>query len=139
MRVSALEGAHKLSSTAIPAAARRVIVSSPRPIAGFAPVVLVLHSLGGLRFSVRPGPATGRCRVRSPCLNPLAAPCTLLLLPERRADLQIVHQKFRRCESSLAMRGRCDDQYHVLSGNQPAVAVDDRDAKQRPARLRLDR
>src|SRR6476659_2427121 len=73
--------------------------------AGFAPVVV--HSLfGGLRFSSGLLPAFGGGVIDLPRLDPVRAARTLFLFPERRARLEIVHQKFRGRESRLAMRRR---------------------------------
>ncbi len=58
------------------------------------------------------------------------------LLPERRAGFQIIHEKFRSRERRLAMARRRDHQHDVLARRDAAVAVDDSDAKERPARSR---
>src|SRR6185312_893441 len=82
-------------------------------------------------------PALGRSIVGGLRIHPVCRIRGLDLFPERRARLQVVHQKFRRGESSRAMRRGGDHQNDRLARRETAVAMDDRDAHQRPARERL--
>src|SRR4051794_37486146 len=97
IRVSADAPAHTARNAA-KAAVQRIIVPSPSSVAGFAPVV-VRSLFGGLRFSSRFLPAFDGGVIGLPRLDPIHGARTLFLLPERRAGLEVVHQKFGGSES----------------------------------------
>ncbi len=128
--------ASALGAAAAPRAAATADHRSSPTQRRLSPVIVIrIHSAASglaLRSSAR------RPRLSaSSCLDPVGTPGALFLLPERRAGLQIVHQKFRRRESGLAMRRRGRDQHDIVARNQPPIAVDHRDAEQRPARARF--
>src|SRR5262249_41973226 len=79
------------------------------------------------------GPAFGGGIVGLLRLDPALAAGAFHLLPERRAGLEIVHQKLGSREGVAAMRRRRDDEHDVLARRDPSIAVDHRDAEQRPA------
>src|SRR5688572_17041556 len=66
-----------------------------------------------------------------------AAVGEVLALPERRPGLQEIHQESGGLEGSAAMLGGGRDEDDVLAGGDPAEAMEDGDALQRPAALGL--
>src|SRR5262245_15977821 len=82
-------------------------------------------------------PARGRGVVARFGLDPARAGRSVLALPERRARLEIVHEKARRLERGLAMLRRRDDENDIVAGLERAVTVHDEARLKREARARL--
>ncbi len=61
----------------------------------------------------------------------------MLLLPEGRPALHVVHQEAGRLEGGVTVLRGDDDQDDVVAGGDPAVAMDHGDGGERPARRRL--
>src|SRR5262249_57389222 len=57
------------------------------------------------------------------------------LLPERRTGLEVIHQELGGSESVLPVGGGGDDEDDIFARLEPAIAVDDGDAEERPAPL----
>src|ERR1700761_7764192 len=79
-------------------------------------------------------PAFGGSVVGRLGVDPGLAARLLDLLPEWRAGLQIIHQELGGGEGGLAVARRGRHQHNRLPRRDPAEAVNDGDAKQRPAR-----
>src|SRR5581483_8435925 len=80
------------------------------------------------------GPARRRLRVAFARLDPtLLAAGTLLLLPEGRPGLEVVHQELGGGKGGLAVRRGRDHQHDVVAGQEPADTVHDQACLQRPA------
>src|SRR5262245_21223772 len=112
------------------------IMAFPPPCAGGAP----RRSFRGFTPPARARPALGLRVVGLLGVDP-NLPAGFLtcgkfdLLPERRAGLEVVHQELGGGESLLPMGGGGNDEDNVFARLQPAIAVDDGDAEERPAPL----
>src|SRR5712672_4215321 len=95
-----------------------------------------LSSLRGVALAP-PVPAAGRGVVRLFGADPGLALLSLFLLPERRPRLEIIHQEFGGRKGRLAVGRGGHHQHDIVARYEPAIAVDDGDAEQRPALLRL--
>src|SRR5512135_319677 len=82
-------------------------------------------------------PALGSFVVARARLDPARALRRLLLLPERRARLQVVHDELAGREGVAAMRARHDDKHDLVCRLELAEAMDDGAVHHLPARLRL--
>src|SRR3954447_15464085 len=84
-------------------------------------------------------PALGRGVVRGLGVHPLFGPRAVLLLPEGRAGLEVVHDELAGGERLTSMGG-CDHYQHdLLGGPKLAEAMDHRDIDHAPALRRLVR
>src|ERR1700722_13164514 len=99
-----------------------VFVSSMRP-----PGVSAFRS--GLLF-----PASEVSVVFSPRLDPAGAVGTMLLLPEGRAGLQVIHEVVAGLESGAAVARSGGDEDHRLARSDPADPVQDHQVDQAEAR-----
>src|SRR5262249_32499815 len=70
-------------------------------------------------------------------LDPARAVGRLLLLPERSARLQVIHQEFAGSEGVAAVRARHDDEHDRVRGLELAVAMDHRAIDDLPAAARF--
>ena len=80
----------------------------------------------------RASAASSLSRASTQCSVPSARQ---LLLPERRAGLEVVHQELGGGEGGLAVRRGGHDQHDVVAGRSVADAMHDQARLQRPARL----
>src|SRR5262249_61613115 len=82
-------------------------------------------------------PALRGLVIRRPRLDPARALRRLLLLPERRAGLEVVHDELARGKGLAAVRAGDDDQHDLVGRLELADAVDDEHVHHLPALLRL--
>src|SRR5437667_9719 len=82
-------------------------------------------------------PARRRVVVARARFDPALAGGRLLLLPERSARLQVIHDEFARGERLAAVRAGHDDQHDLIGGLQLADAMDHERIVDAPSRLGL--
>src|SRR5262245_58066504 len=82
-------------------------------------------------------PARGGGFVARLGLDPARARWPILALPERRARLEVVHEKARRLERGLAMLRRRRDEHDIVAGVERAVAMHDEAHLKRESRAGL--
>src|SRR6185295_6914708 len=82
-------------------------------------------------------PAPRRVVVRALRLDPIRSFVAVLLLPERRARLEVVHDEFAGRERIAAVRARHRDEHDLIARLQLAVAMDHARVAYLPARFRF--
>src|SRR5262249_47506188 len=98
------------------------------------------RSFRGFTPAARARPALGQGVVGRLGIDPNLAAGFLAcrkfnLFPERRTGLEVIHEKLGGGERVLPVGGSGDDEDDVFARLEPAIAVDDGDAEERPAPL----